>query len=322
MTAVKIISSIYNFIRNALGNIVIFGIVVAFIGGIIERSILSSKSKKTDNKTSSEEITSGNASPVKRIALITGASSGLGSQMARDLDKRNDFDEFILIARRTDRLEALAKELKHESKCISLDLLKTEAFDTLNDTLVQYGNIDVRYLIASAGFGKIGNYQKVDKSESERMIDLNCRALTDTVQTVLPFMTAGARIILISSTSAFQPFQQINVYAATKAYVYSYGRALRMELMPRKISVTTVCPYWMKDTEFINIAEKTENSEKNTIRSYAFGVNSKKVSKRALAASYRHAAVSTPGFVCTIHRAFAKLLPKSTLQYFWEGLRR
>lgn len=318
MAAVKIISSIYNFIRNALGNIVIFGIVVAFVGGIVERIILSSKDKKKESISDSDE----QSSPVKRIALITGASSGLGSQMTRDLDQQNDFDEFILIARRADRLEALAKELKHESKCISLDLLNTDAFDSLNETLSQYGNIDIRYLIASAGFGKIGNYQKVNKSESERMIDLNCRALTDTVQTCLPFMTAGSRIILISSTSAFQPFQQINVYAATKAYVYSYGRALRMELMPRKISVTTVCPYWMKDTEFIGIAEKTENSEKKAIRSYAFGVNSKKVSKRALASSRRHAAVSTPGFVCTIHRAFAKLLPKSTLQYFWEGLRR
>lgn len=318
MTAAQIISAIYNFLRNALGNIVIFGIVVAFIGGIAERIILSSKSKNEKGISDTSE----HGSPAKRIVLITGASSGLGSQMAKDLDSQNDFDEFVLIARRMEKLEALAKELNHESKCISLDLLKTKAFDSLSETLRQYGNIDIRYLIASAGFGKIGNYQNVDKSESEHMIDLNCRALTDTVQTALPFMTEGSRIILISSTSAFQPFQQLNVYASTKAYVYSYGRALRMELIPRKISVTTVCPYWMKDTEFINIAEKTEIPDKKAIRSYAFGVDSKKVSKRAIGSAKRHAAVSTPGFVCTIHRVFSKLLPKSTLQYFWEGLSR
>lgn len=128
--------------------------------------------------------------------------------------------------------------------------------------------------------------------------------------------------MLIASTSAFQPFQHLNVYASTKAYVYSYGRALRMELLPRRISVTTVCPYWMKDTEFIGVAEKTESNENKAIRSYALGVNSKKVAKRALRTSLNRNAVSTPGFVCTIHRIFGKLFPKTTLMYAWEMLRR
>lgn len=323
MIILKVINTIYEFTRNALGNIVIFGIAVAFIGGIIERIILSSKPKKSPSaKENSNSVSAEGRSIRKRIVLITGASSGLGSQMAKDLDKQSDFDEFILVARRIEKLDALSKELKHESKCISLDLLNKESFDTLKDKLKSLGSIEIKYLIASAGFGKIGNYEKVDKDESDRMIDLNCHALVDTCETALPFMNEGGRIILISSTSAFQPFQHLNVYASTKAFVYSYGRALRMELMPRRISVTTVCPYWMKDTEFISIAEKTEDKEKKAIKSYAFGVDSKRVSKRALNSARRNAAVSTPGFVCTIHRAFSKLLPKSTLQYFWEGLRR
>lgn len=141
-----------------------------------------------------------------------------------------------------------------------LDLLEKESFDTLEKEL-KYAHARISILIVNAGFGKIGSYAEICREDVDNMIDLNCRAAVDTTVTCLPFMKAGDRIIEVCSTAAFSPLHEINVYASTKTFLYNYSRALRMELLPRKISVTALCPYWMKDTEFLPVAfEKAGNS--------------------------------------------------------------
>lgn len=257
-----------------------------------------------------------------RIALITGASSGLGRMFAEEIVKtERGIDGFWLIARREDRLKKTAEGLPWPSHILPLDLTDPASFPKLKEELKESG-VEVGILINCAGFGKIGNYTKVDMETSNRMIDLNCKAAVDVTMTCLPFMKEGDRILEICSTAAFQPFQHLNVYAASKSFLYSYSRALRMELLPRGIVVTAVCPYWMKDTEFIATAESGyTDGERPAIRNFAFGVRSDKVAHRALRDSRAGLAVSTPGFVCTIHRAFAKLLPKSVLLYIWELIR-
>lgn len=257
-----------------------------------------------------------------RIALITGASSGLGRTFAGEIVKtEQNIDGFWLIARREDRLEETAKSLPWPCHILPLDLTDPAAFPKLKGELTASG-VEIGILINCAGFGKIGNYEKVSMEESNRMIDLNCKAAVDVTMTCLPFMKAGDRILEICSTAAFQPFQHLNVYAASKSFLYSYSRALRMELLPRGIVVTAVCPYWMKDTEFIARAESGYGpGERPAIRNFAFGVRSDKVANRAMRDSRAGLAVSTPGFVCTIHRAFSKLLPKSVLLYIWELIR-
>lgn len=92
------------------------------------------------------------------------------------------------------------------------------------------------------------------------MIDLNCKAAVAMTQISLPFMKRGARVLQICSTAAFQPFPYLSVYAATKAFLYRYSRALRVELYGTGIRVTAVCPYWIKDTEFIGRAKKSSDS--------------------------------------------------------------
>ena len=269
-----------------------------------------------------------------RIVLITGASSGMGAEFARQIDRtEKNIDAIWLIARRQDRLQAVAERLHHEAKVLPMDLTDRSSFALL-DQLLREMEAEVGVLVNCAGFGKIGNYAAVGADDSVNMINLNCSAAVEITLTCLPYMKAGDRIIQLCSTAAFQPQQQISVYSATKAFLYSYTRALRMELLPRKIAVLAVCPYWVKDTEFIGIAEKEkadgaeadrpEKAEKarKPINNYFGATTKSRVVKSALRCSRRGWTVCTPGVVCTLDRIFAKLLPKQAYLYIWELLRR
>lgn len=265
-----------------------------------------------------------------RIALITGASSGMGAEFARQIDRtEKNIDEIWLLARRKERLERTAEGLRHETRVIPADLTDRTCFQRLDRTF-RDEDVQVGLLVNCAGYGKIGNYAKVSRFDSDNMIDLNCRAAVDITLTCLPFMKAGDRIIQICSTAAFQPLQHVNIYSASKAFLYNYTRALRMELLPRKIAVLAVCPYWVKDTEFIGIAEKGKEKtggvspdRKNMpIRHYTFATTADRVVKSALRCSRRGYAVCTPGIVCTIDRIFSKILPRQAMLYIWELWRR
>ncbi len=147
---------------------------------------------------------------------------------------------------------------------------------------------DVRMLINAAGSGKIAASAALPLEQVDQMIDLNCRAAVDVTQICLPYMDSGAKIMEICSTAAFQPIPYLNVYAASKAFLYRYSRALRFELRPRDITVTAVCPYWIKDTEFIPSARQTASADKtmseaqSPIRSFPLASTSKTVAERAL----------------------------------------
>lgn len=259
-----------------------------------------------------------------KIALITGASGGLGRQFAVHIDQEeNDIEEIWLLARRQDKLEETGRLLKKPYRVLPLDLLNKDSFETVK-TMLSGANAEVGIFVNNAGFGKIGNYAQLSMQETDQMIDLNCKAAVDMTVTCIPFMKAGDRILEICSTAAFQPIQHMNVYAATKSFLYNYSRALRMELLPKKIIVTAVCPYWMTDTGFIPTARNTENKAdtKKAIKHFALGVPSDKVAVRTLRASRRGAAVCTPGIFCSVHRFFGKLLPRNVMMYIWEGIRR
>ena len=111
----------------------------------------------------------------------------------------------------------------------------------------------------------------------------------------------------------------LNVYAASKSFLYRFSRALRFELWHRKITVTAVCPYWIKDTEFIPTAKKTEGNRR--IRHFFLASNKKSVAKMALLDSRLRMPVSTPGIMCTVHRVAAKFIPSFIMCHIWDGLR-
>ncbi len=254
-----------------------------------------------------------------KTAIVTGASSGLGREFVRRLDRTENLDEIWVVARRKERLVSLEQELKTKLRVLPFDLTDKSSFQQL-DGILEKEKPDVRVLINAAGFGKIGSYRDISRADCDDMIDLNCRAAVDMTHTILPYMQKGARILEICSTSAFQPFQFLNVYAATKAFLYRYSRALRVELFGRGIKVTAVCPYWIKDTEFIHTAQKTKNSA--YIRSFPLASREKTIACMALNDSRLGFAVSTPGVVCTLHRIVAKFIPGELMMGMWALIRR
>jgi short-subunit dehydrogenase len=254
-----------------------------------------------------------------RAAIITGASSGLGAEFVRQADRKEGLDEIWVIARRRERLEALEKQVKTKIRILALDLTEEQSFHEIS-ALLEKEKPCVELLINAAGFGKIGSYSDISPKDCDDMINLNCRAAVHITQTVLPYMQKGSRIMEICSTAAFQPFQYLNVYAASKAFLYRYSRALRVELFGRGIKVTAVCPYWIKDTEFIGTAKKTRNS--GYIRSFPLASREKHVVSMALNDSRIGLAVSTPGIVPFLHRIVAKFIPSELMMGFWSLLRR
>ena len=161
------------------------------------------------------------------IALITGASSGLGQEIVRQLH-REKYGEIWAVARRRERLLALQELTEIPVRAIPLDLTDESAIGEL-EALLGEEKPRISLLVNAAGFGKIGNYAEVPRRDSDRMIDLNCRAAVDLCTLAIPYMGRGSHIMNICSTAGFQPFPQLNVYAASKAFLYRYSRALRFD---------------------------------------------------------------------------------------------
>ncbi|TXD36466.1 SDR family NAD(P)-dependent oxidoreductase [Lujinxingia vulgaris] len=187
------------------------------------------------------------------IAIITGASAGMGRHFALQFDGRADIDEIWLVARRKERLEALAGELKQtRGRVFAVDLCDEDALNAFFATLDEEAP-SITWLINNAGFGKIGRFDQVPVSTNLQMIDLNIRALTEITQRALPFCKKGSHIVQVASSAGFLPITNFAVYAASKAFVVNFSNALSRELKPRGIGVTAVCPGPVQ-TEFFNVA--------------------------------------------------------------------
>ena len=140
------------------------------------------------------------------IALITGASSGLGREFAMQISRSEERPQEIwAVARRENRLEELQKLCGIPVRPIPLDLTRQESIRKLEE-LLQKEKPVIRILVNAAGFGKIGRYSEISREDTDRMIDLNCRAAVDVTLLSLPYMRRGGRILEICSTSAFSAF--------------------------------------------------------------------------------------------------------------------
>ena len=187
-----------------------------------------------------------------RIAIVTGASSGMGREFVRQLPEYVQVEEIWAIARRRDALEALKTETSVPVRPIVLDLTRQESFDAIASALAEE-KPDVRLLVNAAGFGRFGAYHKTSVEDDCRMIDLNCKALLVMTRLCIPYMQPGSHILELDSLSAFQPVPYITTYGATKAFVLSYSRAMNRELKSRGIRVMAMNPGWVK-TEFFRHA--------------------------------------------------------------------
>lgn len=189
-----------------------------------------------------------------KIAVVTGASSGMGREAVIQLaDRFSGLEEIWVIARRKERLEALKGQVPVSLKVLCLDLAREADGEKLEQELKQQ-KPDVKILVNAAGYGKIGPVGSGALAEEGGMVRVNCESLVRVTHQVLPYMSRHGRILQFASAAAFLPQPGFAVYAATKAFVLSYSRALGQELKARDIRVTAVCPGPVR-TEFFQVAE-------------------------------------------------------------------
>lgn len=240
------------------------------------------------------------------IALVTGASSGMGKEFVREIAKKyKGLDEIWVIARRKDRLRELKKEIVGTRvRMLPLDLTKEESFERLKRVLKKE-QPDVRILVNASGFGISGSFEFQTEEDASGMIRLNCEALTRVTYLALPYLRRGSFIYHLASSAGFAPQPNFTVYAATKAYVKSFSIALRQELSWREIKVIAVCPGPVK-TEFFDRAYVQE--EMKFYKKFVMA-NSKKVVRKAIRDARRNKAVSVYGMTMKITRIICKLLP-------------
>lgn len=228
-------------------------------------------------------------------------------------------DELWLIARREDRLQSLADELCCRGRILPMDLTEPASISHLGK-LLREENPDVEILVCAAGFGKFGRAEDMSLEECGDMIALNCRAAVSVTRVSLPFMACGSRILEICSSSAFQPLPAFNLYAATKAFLLHYTRALRWEVSGRGIRVTAVCPGWIR-TNFMDIAKDTDNPEAVGCCTQ-LAQRPEQVVTRALKMNAIGVAVATCGPLALLQRFGAKIFPNCITMAAWEVLRR
>jgi short-subunit dehydrogenase len=239
---------------------------------------------------------------LNKVALVTGASAGLGVEFARQLSKRGH--RLVLAARRKERLEELAKKLGN-ARAVAIDLSKANAALKLMDDLTANGET-VDLLVNNAGFGLIGQFAELDAKRERQMIDLNAGVLTDLCRAVAPDMIErrSGGIINVASTAAFQPGPKMAVYFATKAFVLSLTEALHEELKPHGIRVSCLCPGPTR-TEFGDVAGFGGNGLFDRV-----AMNAAEVVETGLKGLDSNHAVVVPGWTNKVVAASTRFAPR------------
>ena len=245
-----------------------------------------------------------------KIAVITGASSGMGRDFVRQLSQKESFDEIWVIARRSERLEKLKSEISVPLRPIALDLTKKETIEEYA-ALLEAEKPDVAVLVNAAGFGLFKAFDEAELQGYYDMIALNDSAVVGMTYRTLSYMKDGGRIYNICSVAAFQPTPYINIYAATKAFALSFTRALNVELKPRGIRALAVCPYWTK-TEFFDRAVTDD-----TITYYQCYTESKDVVALAIKDMEKGKDVSICGRTAKLNAFLVKHLPHKLVMKVW-----
>lgn len=242
-------------------------------------------------------------------AIITGASSGIGEALAPRL-ARAGYD-LVLVARRAERLEALAKKIEAENpgrkaRALALDITAEDAAKRLVDAAP-----DADLLVNNAGFGKHGAALEIEPEASIKMVRLNCEALTALTMAYLPRMVAKGRgaILNVSSIAGFQPIPFFAVYSATKAYVTSLSMALDAEVRSKGVRVLCLCPGPVP-TEFQEVADTTmDHAPKIFIRS------ADHVADEAVRMVRKGIGLHVPGWPLRVQIFLQRLIPRSMVVY-------
>lgn len=245
---------------------------------------------------------------MKKIAIVTGASSGMGRDFVRELLKENILDEIWVIARREERLRAMSEKSHGRVRALAMDLTKMSSFEKI-EKIFSEENPQIMYLVNAAGAGRMGRIDEISYKDHGFVLDINVRALTCMSRICLPYMRKGSHVIQLCSGSAFFPQPQFASYAASKSYVLSFSRALGQEMKKKGISVTAVCPGPV-NTEFFEAAGSEIAPAKKR-----FLVESKDVVKKALKDAKAGKELSIYGMSMKLVHLAGKLLPTRVVMF-------
>ena len=245
-----------------------------------------------------------------KIAVITGASSGMGREFVYAIDNEFDLDEIWVIARREEKLKELGEKCRAKVRPIALDLADRESFAVYKGIL-EAEKPEIQVLVNAAGFGLFGTFTEMDLDRQLDIIDLNDGALTAMCHMSIPYMPESSHIINLASNSSWQPVPYINVYGASKAYVMSFSRALGVELQKKGIHVMAVAPGWIK-TEFFDHAVHDD-----TIKYYDRYYTAEQVIERSMKDMRKKKTVSILGFPVRMQVRAVKLLPVGLIMKIW-----
>ena len=248
----------------------------------------------------------------KNIAIVTGASSGIGREFVALLLKEEGIDELWAIGLNEDRLKEVKETDRDRVRVFPMDLTQRKNLDII-EALIVSESVNIKWLVNCAGYAKFCDYGGIDRFTSINMIDLNVSALVAMGLICLPYMQKGGHIINMASQASFQPLPYQNIYSSTKAFVRNYTRALNVELKGKGVVATAVCPGWMQ-TRLIERA--IVKGEKGT-RVFPHIVYPDVVAKKAIKDAKKSKDISIYGLYTKLSHTVAKMLPQKCMMGLW-----
>ena len=249
------------------------------------------------------------------VAIITGASGGIGSEFARQLSRLGLIDEFWFVARSENKMQALADELGVNAKIIGADLTSDEGINKVRAAL-EAEKPEVKFLINASGFGNFGAFDEISEDEVVKMIDLNVKALVLLTHMTIPYMELGGRIIELGSGSCFTPLPYFNIYSSSKVFVLHYTKSLNYELKKYGVRATCFCPGWV-ETEFLGKSVANGNTHPKAMKPL---LKCETVVRKCIKASVKGKAMCVTNWYTKLQHVLFKLLPDRILSRLWLGM--
>lgn len=256
---------------------------------------------------------------MKRIAVITGASSGLGKEFTNQISQKYEFNEIWIVARRQDKLQELADSINNSkaSKLVrpvamdisgkeGVELFKNYIADEVEVLKTKNEELEIGLFINNAGFGTYGPFTETSYKREMEMIDLNCTTLTGLCGIAIPFMKKGSVLINTASLASYMPLGNFAVYGATKAFVLSFSIALAAELKDQGIKVSALCPGSVS-TEFANVAS---NGARKEVKG---GISTTKVVAHCLKRAYKGKKTSLLRFKWKFNAFLSRIVGRYTV---------